>query len=204
MSKEFKFRKEEDNVLRGKCLELGYVLLKDMYGKYFVSLQERFNKDRKNVEEFISRKQDERSVLDAFNSVRHYFIEQNRIDCKSWGIQFDYDHANEYATEMTLLELRNIKNMHEHRTTRMTLNSIKSDALLSSHRLVLLENESAKELIDQVNLWLENEKYELFDLKLGVSYHEHMSINIAILQLNDKEKKRIANKRKVNKSTEQN
>lgn len=191
-----------NDVLGSKAIRLGYIIKEQIDGTFRLINKAHFT-DPKQIDEYLDKIKNDNEVIGVFHAIRNYIYERKKDDSEAWGQKFDVESGQKYATETALMEMRNIIEEGKNRITRLSLRNA-SDEVINSNRMVLIQHERVDELIKEVNLYLEDGRYKVFDIKLGVSYHEHFSINIAILELSENEAKRLGEQIRINRLAEQN
>ena len=181
------------------AIDLGYDAIKSKDEKYiFLRKLNGFDSNVK-LEKYLNKLKEEKEILSAFDAVRAYFINIQNEKVKEWGMSVDQETIYEHAQEISMLALRNIIETDKNRINRLSMRSTKSSSLLRSNQVQLVEHENMHELINEVNLWLEDGRYVLHEIKLVVSSHENFSTNVAILVLSDEEQRQL----KIDKLAEQ-
>ena len=188
--------------LDSKAMRLGYKIFSRFNNTFGVSHNIDFI-DESEVDKFLDKIKEENEIFGVFNATRHYFYKRKKDDAEAWGQKFDVESGQKYATETAFMNMRNIMEEDKNRITRLSLRNA-SDEVINANRMVLIQHERVDDLIKDVNFYLEDGRYKVFDIKLGVSYHEHFSINIAILELSENEVNRLGEQIRINRLAEQN
>ena len=191
-----------NDVLGSKAIRLGYSIKEYSNGTFRLYRIGSFE-DPKQIDEHLDKIKNDNEVIGVFHAIRNYFYERKKEDAEAWGQEFDVESGQEYATEIALLNMRNIMADDKNRITRLSLRNA-PDSVINVNRMVLIQHERVDELIREVNLYLEDGRYKVFDIELGVSYHEHFSINVAILELSESEADRIKEQMRIDRLAKDN